>query len=143
MGVSIWVCCTSNNPPPLSTSSFFGIFWQFLSIFVMMTVLSKRYVAPLIKALKPRRHTRTNSRALSLTAENRGKEVPSEADVVVIGGGSLGCQTLYHLAKLGVTDTVLLEKEQLTAGRCTTRGLLEVFHLSSCPGHLSQLVVRT
>merc|ERR1712032_494292 len=93
--------------------------WQllaFLSIFVMMTVLSKRYVAPLIKALKPRRHTRTNSRALSVTSEKRGKEVPSEADVVVIGGGSLGCQTLYHLAKLGVTNTVLLEKEQLTAG---------------------------
>jgi len=82
----------------------------------MMTVLSKRYVAPLIKALKPRRHTRTTSRALSVTSEKRGKEVPSEADVVVIGGGSLGCQTLYHLAKLGVTNTVLLEKEQLTAG---------------------------
>jgi sarcosine dehydrogenase len=83
----------------------------------MMTVLSKRYVAPLIKALKPRRQIRTNSRALSLSSEKRGKEVPSEADVVVIGGGSLGCQTLYHLAKLGVTNTVLLEKEQLTAGQ--------------------------
>merc|ERR1712130_653667 len=62
--------------------------WQllaFLSIFVMMTVLSKRYVAPLIKALKPRRQTRTNSRALSVSSEKRGKEVPSEADVVVIG----------------------------------------------------------
>ena len=35
----------------------------------------------------------------------------------VTGGGSLGCQTLYHLAKLGVTNTVLLEKEQLTAGQ--------------------------
>ena len=34
------------------------------------------------------RHTRTNSRALSLTSENRGKEVPSEADVVVIGKNS-------------------------------------------------------
>ena len=30
---------------------------------------------------------------------------------------SLGCQTLYHLAKMGVTNTVLLEKDQLTAGR--------------------------
>lgn len=42
--------------------------------------------------------------------------VPSEADVVIIGGGSLGCQTLYHLAKKGVTNTVLLEKHALTAG---------------------------
>ena len=32
------------------------------------------------------------------------------------GGGSVGCQTLYHLAKRGVTNAVLLEKDQLTAG---------------------------
>lgn len=42
--------------------------------------------------------------------------VPSEADVVIIGGGSVGCQTLYHLAKRGVTNAVLLEKDSLTAG---------------------------
>ena len=121
------------------------------------------------------RQTRTNSRALSLSSEKRGKEVPSEADVVVIGenikimlaknvfkfnfklyfllqktmvgnekqlhsnvtgGGSLGCQTLYHLAKLGVTNTVLLEKEQLTAGQ-------PVRKCPPTPGHLSPLVVRT
>lgn len=42
--------------------------------------------------------------------------LPSTADVVVIGGGSLGCQTLYHLAKLGVNQAVLLERERLTSG---------------------------
>ena len=42
--------------------------------------------------------------------------MPSEADVVVIGGGSLGCSTLYHLTKLGVQKAILLEKSQLTAG---------------------------
>ena len=42
--------------------------------------------------------------------------VPNEADVVVIGGGSLGSSTLYHLAKLGLRNVVLLEKSQLTAG---------------------------
>ncbi|XP_014664920.1 PREDICTED: sarcosine dehydrogenase, mitochondrial-like [Priapulus caudatus] len=42
--------------------------------------------------------------------------VPSAADVVIIGGGSLGCNTLYHLTKLGITNAVLLEKDQLTAG---------------------------
>ena len=41
----------------------------------------------------------------------------NQLDSNVTGGGSLGCQTLYHLAKLGVTNTVLLEKEQLTAGQ--------------------------
>ena len=38
------------------------------------------------------------------------------ADVVVIGGGSLGCQTIYHLAKMGMTNAVLLERDRLTAG---------------------------
>lgn len=38
------------------------------------------------------------------------------ADVVVIGGGSLGCQTIYHLAKMGLTNVVLLERDRLTAG---------------------------
>lgn len=42
--------------------------------------------------------------------------LPSTANVVVIGGGSLGCQTLYHLAKLGVGGAVLLERERLTSG---------------------------
>lgn len=41
---------------------------------------------------------------------------PKSASVVVVGGGSLGCSVLYHLAKLGVTDTVLVEANQLTAG---------------------------
>jgi len=85
----------------------------------MMTVLSKRYVAPLIKALKPRKTQSTfrqGSRALCAAADKSGSSLPTEADVVIIGGGSLGCQTLYHLAKMGVTNTLLLEKEQLTAG---------------------------
>lgn len=42
--------------------------------------------------------------------------VPDHADVVVIGGGVIGCSTLYHLTKLNCTNAVLLEKDQLTAG---------------------------
>lgn len=42
--------------------------------------------------------------------------VPAEADVVVIGGGSIGCNTLYHLTKLGVKNAVLLERDRLTSG---------------------------
>jgi len=42
--------------------------------------------------------------------------VPDHADVVVIGGGSLGTSTLYHLAKYGIKNAILLEKDQLTAG---------------------------
>ncbi len=42
--------------------------------------------------------------------------LPSRASVVVIGGGVMGCSTLYHLAKFGVTDAVLLERNELTSG---------------------------
>ena len=42
--------------------------------------------------------------------------LPSHASVVVIGGGIMGCSTLYHLAKMGVTDAVLLERNKLTSG---------------------------
>jgi len=38
------------------------------------------------------------------------------AQVVVIGGGLVGCSILYHLAKLGWTDVVLLERDELTSG---------------------------
>ena len=42
--------------------------------------------------------------------------LPSSADVVIIGGGVIGCATLYHLAKNGLTNVVLLERDQLTSG---------------------------
>ena len=40
----------------------------------------------------------------------------SEARVVVIGGGVVGCSVLYHLTKLGWTDVVLVERDELTSG---------------------------
>ncbi len=42
--------------------------------------------------------------------------VPRHARVVVVGGGIAGVSTAYHLAKLGVTDVVLLEQGKLTCG---------------------------
>ncbi|WP_227269954.1 GcvT family protein [Roseobacter weihaiensis] len=43
-------------------------------------------------------------------------EFPTTARVVIIGGGVVGVSALYHLAKEGWTDCVLLEKNELTAG---------------------------
>ncbi|MFT4151436.1 MAG: FAD-dependent oxidoreductase [Paracoccaceae bacterium] len=41
---------------------------------------------------------------------------PTQARVVIIGGGAVGVSSLYHLAKAGCTDCLLLEKNELTAG---------------------------
>jgi dimethylglycine dehydrogenase len=42
--------------------------------------------------------------------------VESQARVVIIGGGVTGCAILYHLAKMGWHDVVLLERKELTSG---------------------------
>lgn len=44
------------------------------------------------------------------------QSLPSDAQTVIIGGGSIGCNTAYHLTKLGMTDVVVLERDQLTSG---------------------------
>ncbi|MGO9558408.1 MAG: GcvT family protein [Acidimicrobiales bacterium] len=43
-------------------------------------------------------------------------QLPGRAQVVVIGGGVTGCSIAYHLAGLGWSDVVLLERKQLTSG---------------------------
>ena len=42
--------------------------------------------------------------------------VKPQARVVVIGGGVVGCSVLYHLAKAGWTDAMLIERSELTSG---------------------------
>lgn len=43
-------------------------------------------------------------------------QLPSRKQVVIIGGGVIGCSVAYHLTKLGWDDVLLLERAQLTAG---------------------------
>src|SRR5918993_4207646 len=43
-------------------------------------------------------------------------ELPTQARVVIVGGGIAGCSTAYHLTKLGLHDVVLLEQGRLTCG---------------------------
>ena len=43
------------------------------------------------------------------------ESLPNHASVVVIGGGVMGCSTLYHLSKFGA-DAILLERNKLTSG---------------------------
>ena len=39
-----------------------------------------------------------------------------QTEAVIIGGGVIGCSIAYHLAKLGMTDVMLLERQELTSG---------------------------
>ncbi|MEM6462534.1 MAG: FAD-dependent oxidoreductase [Pseudomonadota bacterium] len=43
-------------------------------------------------------------------------ELPTHTRVLIIGGGVVGCSVAYHLAHLGWTDVVLVERKQLTSG---------------------------
>jgi sarcosine oxidase, subunit beta len=52
----------------------------------------------------------------------------SSADVVIIGGGCMGASVAYHLARRGITNTVLLEREQMLATGSTGRNAGGVRH---------------
>lgn len=41
---------------------------------------------------------------------------PSHAQVVIVGGGIIGCSVAYHLIKVGISDVLLLERKTLTSG---------------------------
>ena len=43
-------------------------------------------------------------------------ELPARASVVVVGGGVVGLSTAYHLARSGVSDVLLLERDELGSG---------------------------
>jgi len=42
--------------------------------------------------------------------------LPEQCEVVVVGGGVIGVSVAYHLAEVGITDVVLLERKELTSG---------------------------
>ena len=44
------------------------------------------------------------------------KQLPSHTKVAIIGGGVVGCSILFHLAKFGWKDVILLERDELTSG---------------------------
>ena len=54
----------------------------------------------------------------------------SHAQVVVIGGGVVGCSVIYHLTRLGWKDVVLIERSELTSG--STWHAAGGFHTLEC-----------
>ena len=67
----------------------------------------------------------------------------SKAKVVVIGGGVVGVSTLYHLAKKGWSDVVLVERKELTSGSTWhAAGLLPLFNMSYSVGQIHKYSVK-
>ena len=58
-------------------------------------------------------------------------DLPSHTQVLIIGGGIVGCSVAYHLTKLGCSDVVLLEQGQLSCG--TTWHACQVVPQLNCP----------
>jgi dimethylglycine dehydrogenase len=66
----------------------------------------------------------------------------AHARVVVIGGGVVGVSTLYHLAKKGWSDVMLVERKELTSGSTWhAAGLLPLFNLSYSVGQIHKYSV--
>jgi dimethylglycine dehydrogenase len=66
----------------------------------------------------------------------------TQARAVVIGGGVVGVSTLYHLARKGWADSVLLERRELTSGSTWhAAGLLPLFNLSYSVGQIHRYSV--
>ena len=67
----------------------------------------------------------------------------AKAKVVVVGGGVVGVSALYHLAKKGWSDVVLIERKELTSGSTWhAAGLLPLFNMSYSVGQLHKYAVN-
>ncbi len=70
-------------------------------------------------------------------------DMKTQARAVVIGGGVVGVSTLYHLARKGWSDSVLIERKELTSGSTWhAAGLLPLFNMSYSVGQIHKYSVR-
>ena len=64
----------------------------------------------------------------------------SKTKVVVIGGGAVGVSMLYHLAKKGWSDVVLVERKELTSGFNLARSrIIATFQYELFCGSITQI----
>ena len=70
-----------------------------------------------------------------------GQNLPQRARIVVIGGGVVGCSIVYHLAKKGELDVVLLERRELSCG--SSWHAAGQFHIINSNANLSALQLHT
>jgi len=77
-----------------------------------VSLRQRRRTVDLVIPVSAQNWTRCLSRwhCYSTDASTAAESVPSEAHVVIAGGGVVGCSVAYHLAKAGWKDIVLLER---------------------------------
>jgi NADPH-dependent 2,4-dienoyl-CoA reductase/sulfur reductase-like enzyme len=69
-----------------------------------------------------------SSKEKGSSAMKASTKIPKKANVVVVGGGIIGTSVAYNLAKFGVEDVVLLERDKLTSGTTWhAAGLINTF----------------
>jgi len=73
-------------------------------------VLLPRLLLPKTGYRLASRGLRTSPQSLAVAGDSQPLPLPSQARVVICGGGIIGTSVAYHLAKLGWTDIVLLEQ---------------------------------
>src|SRR6201982_3492647 len=76
----------------------------------------------------PRRTSKKSWAETSCVSWSRSHALQRSADVVIVGGGCMGASVAYHLARRGVTDVVLVEREKLLATGSTGRNAGGVRH---------------
>ena len=69
------------------------------------------------------------------------EDLPTRARVLIIGGGVVGCSILYHLAKKGWKDLLLLERQELSCG--SSWHAAGQFHIINSNANLSALQLHT
>ena len=73
-------------------------------------------------------HPTLNSSTTTTNTPKTKIQLPNKANVCIVGGGIIGTSVAYHLAKLGVEDVILLERDKLTSGTTWhAAGLINTF----------------
>jgi len=79
--------------------------------------------------------TAINPAAARAGSSSHSADLPDRAQYVVVGGGVIGTSIAYHLAELGWTDVVLVDRAELTSG--------STFHSAGLVGQLRGSVTLT
>ncbi len=70
--------------------------------------------------------------------------LPDRSEIVIIGGGVVGCSIAYHLASRGTTDVTVMERRRLTEGSTWhAAGLVGQLRSSRALAELMRLSVQT